>query len=130
MKIISLIGIAGFFGAAARYLISGWTYKLFGTTLPYGTLLVNVIGSFFLGLIMELSLRSTIISDELRIAFTIGFLGAFTTFSTFSYETFKLFEDGSIFLSLANIFLNLFLCIFAVWLGIVLVKIVRGGMVL
>lgn len=124
MKIISLIGIAGFFGAIARYLVSGWTYKLFSTTLPYGTLLVNVIGSFFLGLIMEFSLRSTIISDEMRIAFTIGFLGAFTTFSTFSFETYKLLEDGSFFLAISNIALNLFLCLFAVWFGIILAKIV------
>ncbi|MBI5682855.1 MAG: fluoride efflux transporter CrcB [Deltaproteobacteria bacterium] len=121
---MSLIGLGGFFGSIARYLLSGWTYKLFGTTLPHGTLLVNVIGSFLLGLIMELSIRSALISDELRIAFTIGFLGAFTTFSTFSYETYKLLEDGSLFLAGANIVLNLFLCLFAVWFGIILAKII------
>lgn len=121
MKIIYL-GIFGGMGCVARYMISGWVYSLVGRTLPYGTLAVNVIGSLLLGLIMEGSLRSTLLSPDLRFGLTVGFLGGFTTFSTFSYETVRLLEEGSMVAAGANILLNVTVCVVAALIGIYLAR--------
>lgn len=121
MKILYL-GIFGGLGCVTRYLLSGWVYSLAGRALPYGTLAVNVIGSLLLGLIMEGSLRSTLLSPELRIGLTVGFMGGFTTFSTFSYETVRLLEEGSLVAAGANILLNVTVCILAAVIGIYLAR--------
>ena len=121
MKIFYL-GIFGGMGCVARYMVSGWVYALAGKTLPYGTLFVNVVGSLLLGLIMEGSLRSTLLSPELRFGLTVGFMGGFTTFSTFSYETVRLLEEGSMVAAGANILLNVAVCIFAALVGIYLAR--------
>lgn len=112
------IGIFGGLGCVARFLASGWTYQLVGRSLPYGTLLVNIVGSFLLGLLMTFGLRTTLVSPELRIGLTVGFMGGFTTFSTFSYETLKLLEEGSIWQAGANIVLNVLLCLVFALLGV------------
>jgi len=114
---ILLVGIGGFLGSAMRYIISGWAVKAFGDYIPYGTLLVNVIGCFFIGFIMEASVEIWPISSELRVFLTTGLMGGFTTFSAFSYETMALFSDGSSILAGANVLLNLLLGCAAVWLG-------------
>ncbi|HBT82588.1 MAG: camphor resistance protein CrcB [Desulfuromonadales bacterium GWD2_61_12] len=116
------IGLFGALGCLSRYAVSGWTYSLCGRMLPWGTLAVNVIGSFILGLIMEGSLRSTLIGPELRIGLTVGFLGGFTTFSTFSYETIRYLEEGSLLQAGGNILLNVAVCVVFAWLGIVLAR--------
>lgn len=116
------IGLFGACGCLARYFVSGWTYRLFGTALPFGTLAVNVVGSFLIGLIMEGSLRSTLLTPELRVGLTVGFLGGFTTFSTFSYETFRLLEEGSLLQAGGNILLSVCVCVVGAWLGIVLAR--------
>lgn len=116
------IAIFGAAGCLARYLVSGWTYALLGRWLPYGTLAVNILGSLLLGLIMEGSLRSTLLPPVVRIGLTVGFLGGFTTFSTFSYETFRLLEDGSLLQAGANVVLNLLVCLVGVWLGVTLAR--------
>ena len=121
MKILYL-GIFGGFGCVARYLVSGWVYDLSGKALPYGTLAVNVVGSLLLGLIMEGSLRSTLLSPELRFGLTVGFMGGFTTFSTFSYETVRLLEEGSLVAAGANVLLNVIVCIVAALIGIYLAR--------
>ena len=121
VKIVYL-GIFGGLGCVARYMISGWVYNLAGRSLPYGTLAVNVIGSLLLGVIMEGSLRSTLLSPELRIGLTVGFMGGFTTFSTFSYETVRLLEEGSLVAAGANILLNVTVCIAAAVVGIYLAR--------
>jgi len=108
--------------SVSRYLVSGWTYGLFGRALPFGTLVVNVIGSFLLGLLMEGSLRSTLMSPEVRLGLTVGFLGGFTTFSTFSFETMRLIEEGSFLQAGANIALNIVICLFFAALGIFLAR--------
>lgn len=94
MIVVLYIALFGALGCLARYFLSGWVYDLIGSVLPYGTLAVNAIGAFLIGLVMEFGLRSTTVSPELRIGLTIGFLGGFTTFSTFSYETFRLLESA------------------------------------
>lgn len=116
------IGLFGALGCVARYLVSGWTYALVGRSFPWGTLAVNVAGSLILGVIMEGALRSTLIPAQLRIGMTIGFLGGFTTFSTFSYETFRLLEDGSFFQAGANIFLSTVLSLAATAAGIFIAR--------
>lgn len=121
MKLIYL-GLFGGMGCVARYMVSGWMYQFAGRSLPYGTLVVNVIGSLILGLIMEGSLRSTLLNPEIRLGLAVGFMGGFTTFSTFSYETVRLLEEGSLFAAGANIILNVVLCIIAAVLGIFLAR--------
>ena len=116
------IGIFGGLGCVARFLVSGWTYALFGRGLPYGTLAVNVIGSFLLGLLIVFGLRSTLLSSELRIGLTVGLMGGFTTFSTFSYETARLLEEGSLWQAGANIILNVFICLLFALLGMHLAR--------
>lgn len=84
-----IIGIGGFIGAVLRYGVGGWIQGT-TTTFPVGTLGVNTLGSFFLALIMYLSEYSGFFSDQTRIFLTIGVIGAFTTMSTFSYESFRM----------------------------------------
>lgn len=117
---VLLVAIGGSIGAVSRYLVSNWAARKFGTTLPYGTLLVNVVGCFIIGAFMTLATEKFVISPYWRLLITVGLVGGLTTFSSFSYETFKLLEVGSWNLGLANIFLNLFLGFGATWLGIIL----------
>lgn len=116
------IGIFGGLGCIARYLASGWTYQLVGRNLPYGTLLVNILGSFMLGLLMTFGLRSTLFSPELRLGLTVGFMGGFTTFSTFSYETLRLLEEGSLWQAGINIVLNVLLCLLFALMGVLVAR--------
>jgi fluoride exporter len=124
---IVYISIAGVLGTLSRYGLSSFTQKLTGAGFPFGTLLVNFLGSLAIGFIMQLGLSTDIIPRSLRIAATIGFMGAFTTFSTFSYETVKYIQDGSWMLAGLNIILNLTLCLSATILGIGLGKLAAGG---
>ena len=112
------IALFGAIGCLSRYYISGWVYSLAGRGIPYGTLVVNTIGAFVIGFIMEFGLYTDIISPNLRSGLTIGLLGGLTTFSTFSYETFRLLEEGDIFIAVINIFLNVSICVLFVWGGI------------
>ena len=89
MQLLLLIGFGGFVGAVLRYLIAGWIQNGV-SSFPVGTLGVNFIGSFFLGLVMYLSEIRGLFNEETRIFLTIGVLGAFTTMSTYSYETYRL----------------------------------------
>lgn len=109
-------------GGLARYYLSGWVYGQLGRAFPYGTLAVNVIGAYMIGAIMELGLRSTVIPDNLRVGLTVGFLGGLTTFSTFSYETFTLLEDGQFLPAFVNVTGSVAVCLLFTWLGIVTVR--------
>lgn len=117
MQKLIYVGIGGLIGASLRYIISINSAKLFGTQMPYGTLIVNVLGGFLIGLIMELSLTTDLVSPNLRLFLTTGIMGGLTTFSTFSYETINLFSDGSYILGILNTSLNLFLSLGGVVLG-------------
>ena len=109
-------------GGLTRYYLSGWVHSLFGRAFPYGTFAVNIIGAYFIGLIMEMALQSTSISGTLRLGLTVGFMGGLTTFSTFSYETFKLLEDGQFAVAVANILVSVVVCLLFTWLGIITVR--------
>lgn len=119
MKTAATIAIFCAGGGLTRYYLSGWVYSLLGKAFPYGTFVVNVIGAYFIGLIMELGMRSTVIPDTLRLGLTIGFMGGLTTFSTFSYETFTLLEDGQLGLAFTNIMASVLVCLLFTWLGII-----------
>lgn len=111
------VGIGGFIGASLRYGLSEGSAKIFGSNFPYGTLLVNVIGGFLIGLIMEFSTTTKMISPELKLLLTTGVLGGLTTFSTFSHETMSLFNNGKYGIAALNICLNLFLSLGGVAAG-------------
>ena len=118
MQLVLIIALFGALGCLTRYFLSGWVYNIFGRTFPSGTFAVNIVGAFLIGLIMEFSMRSTLISPSLRIGLTIGFLGGLTTFSTFSYETFRLLEDGELLIAMSNVLVSVVICLLFTWLGI------------
>lgn len=115
---ILLIGIGGFFGAIARYAVDTWITDAARTAFPWGTLAVNATGSFALGLLFALTAGRGPLSEELRLPLGVGFLGAYTTFSTFALESLRLAESGSWGLALANIGGSVLLGIAAVLLGV------------
>ena len=119
---IVLIALFGAAGCVSRYALSGVAYRVLAVDFPYGTLAVNVIGSLLLGFFVEGGARFTLLSPEVRTAVAIGFFGGFTTFSTFSYETIRMFEEGSYMLAGLNIILSLFVCLLAALGGILLIR--------
>lgn len=129
MKIAATIAFFCAGGGLTRYYLSGWIHTLLGRGFPYGTLAVNLIGAYCLGLIMDYSLRGTAIPETLRLGLTVGFMGGLTTFSTFSYETFTLLEEGQLGMAFANVFASVAISLLCTWLGIITVRtIVPGGL--
>jgi CrcB protein len=118
------IGLGGFFGAISRYSISKWIENKYSSSFPYGTLTVNLLGSFLLGFLMTYFLDKSTLNPIYRTAITTGLLGALTTFSTFAYETIMLFEEESYLFAFLNIFSNLILGITLVFVGIKLAKLI------
>ena len=111
------ICLGGAFGSGARYLISGWVLDYFGPAFPSGTLAVNTIGSFLIGVLMFLGVEAGMMSPTLRLALTTGVMGGFTTYSAFSYETMRLLQDGAGTLALLNVLATLVTCLVACFLG-------------
>ncbi len=109
--------LGGGMGAVARYVVSGIIMEKTGGSFPYGTLTVNVLGSFAMGFLAMWLVERIGLDPLLRLAIFVGFLGAFTTFSTFSMETLNLFEQGQQFKALLNMLLNVSFSVLAVWLG-------------
>jgi len=119
---IIAVGIGSFFGGIIRYVISGWAADLWGAFFPYGTLIVNVTGSFIMSFIMVYGAEVGTIDTNLRLFIATGMMGALTTFSTFSYETFQFLREGSFLIAGINIAINLVLGIIAVLGGLSLAK--------
>ena len=118
------IALAGAVGALARFGVANGIYAILGRGFPYGTLFINVTGSFLMGFLTELMLQRFALAVEYRAALLVGFLGAYTTFSTFSLETIYLFEAGSLLEAFLNIFLSVMLCLTACWVGLLWGRIV------
>jgi CrcB protein len=119
MNQVLAVGLGGAFGAVIRFLVSSGIYQWLGRGFPYGTLVVNVIGSFMLGLLTESLMQQRItITFEYRAAILVGFIGAFTTFSTFSLETFYLLEQGQLTKAALNVVSSVGACLFAIWIGL------------
>lgn len=117
MKGILFVAMGGALGAVMRYGISSGIYSWFGRDFPFGTLVVNLIGSFAIGLLSILLIEKFNVSQELRLALVVGVLGALTTFSTFSWDTLDLLQQGLMQRAFLNILLNVVLCISAAWAG-------------
>ena len=112
-----LVALGGLLGSVGRYWLAGAVQRINGTEFPVGTLTVNVLGSFVVGLIMALSVERGALAANTRIFLTIGVCGGFTTMSTFSYETMALLRDGEVGLGLGNIGATLGACLSGAWLG-------------
>lgn len=122
-----LIAVAGALGAVARYALSGWTYGLVGTSFPYGTLAVNMLGCFLLGAVQQIGEITDLITEQMRFAIAVGFLGALTTFSTFGYETLLQLENGNWPAAFGNVTAHLVVGLLAVWAGMTLARVTFGG---
>ena len=117
MQQLLWIALGGSIGAVFRYLLSSAIYQFTGRDFPYGTLMVNVLGSFIIGVLSIWLVEKYQLSSELRLAIIVGGLGAFTTFSTFSWETIQLIEQGALMRAGLNIVLSVVLCLLGTWLG-------------
>ena len=121
MHKIILIGLGSGVGGILRYGLSTWVYSIIGRQFPYGTLAVNSIGCLMMGFLFILLLeRFDGLGEPMRELLLIGFLGGFTTFSSFSIETMNLLENGESLLAMSNIFFSVFLCLLLTWMGILL----------
>ena len=112
-----MVGLFGFAGTLARYGLQGAVQRFTGSTFPYGTLSVNVLGSFVVGFVATLALERAAMSPTWRTAIMVGFCGGFTTYSAFAWETFELMRTGDPIRGLANVAAQLVLGFAAVWLG-------------
>ena len=113
-----LIGIGGFVGATARYAVDGWVTNLTDASFPWGTLAVNVSGSLLIGLLFALASERAVIPPDLRGPIMIGFVGAYTTFSTLALESWRLMDGGAWLLSAANLGASVLLGVAAVIAGV------------
>ena len=114
------VGLGGFLGANARYLLGGWISERWGGVFPYGTFVINVTGSFILGFFMAYASERTWVAPGARRMFAVGCVGAYTTFSTFEYESMRLLQEREIFLALMNIFGSVLTGMIAVFGGFLL----------
>lgn len=126
MRDAFLIAIAGALGALSRWGVSTVVNRHLGERLAWGTLMVNVLGSFVLGVLVQVGMSSEAIPKSIRLAATVGFLGAFTTFSTFSYETFRYVDSGAWGTATVNVLANVVPGLLAVWAGLAVGRALAG----
>lgn len=124
MRELIIAGLGGFIGSALRYWTSILSYRYFGQEFPYGTLIVNITGCFLIGFLMTVFEERFIVNPNLRIFLTIGILGGFTTFSTFSFETIALLKEGSYLIGFENIIFSLVGCLVATAAGILIGRLI------
>jgi CrcB protein len=119
--------LGGAAGSGARYLLSGWVGERLGAGFPWGTLSVNLVGSFALGALMEFAQTATWVSPTAQLALTVGVLGGFTTYSTFNYETLANLQQGAWGLAATNVGATVVGCLAAGFLGLVSARAVTGA---
>ncbi len=122
MNAYAWVALGGILGACSRYAIARFAAKIGGTAFPYGTLFINVSGSLLLGFFMIWSTERAVIDPRWRLLVAIGFCGAFTTFSSYAFESFAYFEQGHWSLFAANVLGNNILCFAAVLVGAALAR--------
>lgn len=122
MDKIVVIALGGSIGAVLRYITGVYSAKLLGTWLPYGTLIVNIVGSFILSFFMIIFLEKLSLDPLWRMFVAVGFCGSYTTLSSITYETLSILMDGDYFRALLNVFLNFFLSFLSAILGIFLAR--------
>lgn len=122
MSIYIALAVGGSLGAVSRYWISTSTYQWLGQSFPYGTLMVNVLGSLLMGFLSVLLVHRFQVSEEVRIGLLAGFLGSFTTFSTFAMDTLQLGGNDAILKAVGYILISVLFCILGAWAGLVTAK--------
>jgi CrcB protein len=126
MTRVLLIGLAGALGTLVRYGVGLWAGKALGTGFPYGTLIVNVSGCFFIALVGQLAIATPLISPTLRLTLTTGFMGGLTTYSSFNYETTNLLRDRAWAAGVTNLAATLLVCFVSGLLGIAAANRIAG----
>ena len=121
-KTYLLIGLGGFLGSISRFAVGQYVQRLLHTTLPYGTLTVNIVGSFIIGLLYGLSEYHNWLSPSVRMFLAVGFCGGFTTFSSFAYENIGLLREEQYLYFFLYIVASVVLGLLAAWLGLIVIK--------
>ncbi|MGK5094718.1 fluoride efflux transporter CrcB [Deltaproteobacteria bacterium TL4] len=124
VSIFFAVGIGGFFGAISRFFVGYAISTHFGTSFPYGTLTINALGSLMIGFLSRYFVQHLVVSDFMRMGILVGFLGAFTTFSTFSYETIVLLQEGESLKAGINVVSNGLVCLTLCFAGLQLTKLI------
>lgn len=112
-----MVGIGGFAGSVLRFWIASYMGSRLGARFPYGTFVVNMTGSFLIGMVLTILAEKTTWNPNWRYLIPIGFIGGYTTFSAFEYETFRLFQDGQVFTGALNVILSVVVGFAGVWIG-------------
>jgi len=121
---LTAVAIGGAAGAVMRWLMASGIQKMAGGAFPWGTFAVNALGSFLLGFLFVWLIERSTASDLVRLAITVGFMGAFTTFSTYSLESIRLLQEGAFSLAFGNIAGQVVVCLLLTWLGIQLARVI------
>jgi len=116
--VLVFIAVGGAAGAVSRYLVQGWVEELTGGRFPWGTFVVNISGSFFLGVVFALAMDRAIMSPEIRVPLMIGFIGSYTTFSTLMLESWRLVEEGDMLFMFGNLIGSVVIGMLAVVAGL------------
>lgn len=114
-----MVAVGGAAGAIARFWVGGYIAERMGSKFPYGTFVINCSGSFVIGLVVTLLAERSHWNPNLRYLIPIGFVGAYTTFSTFEYETLRALQDGQVWAASLNVVLSVLIGFLSVWLGVV-----------
>lgn len=119
-----MVGIGGCLGAIARFWLGGLIYQKMGTRFPYGTFVINISGCFLVGFMVTVLTERTHLNANWRYLIPVGFIGAYTTFSTFEFETLAALRDGQLLVAALNVALSVVVGFIAVWLGVIAGRVV------
>lgn len=122
LKTLFIIGTGGFIGSVMRYLVQIWVEKGLSSTFPFGILVANIAGSFIIGMVFALAEKGDLMNAEWRMFLAVGLCGGFTTFSSFAYNNFTMLKENTLGQFFWNVGSSLFLGIFAVYLGVILIR--------